>query len=214
MFLTATAIGVAAVSLLLALTVLLRNPRSPYNVSFAVFATLLGLWIPANFFGSYQYTSTHLSFFFFMDFTLAPFLTLSFSIFGLEAVRFYRQKRIKISRFISAMVVGMAVTLSLSAALRLVALPVYTSSNVLNTKELLYYPYIIFVSLSVFIGLLTLIYSTISAKKEYKQQTQLVFWGLLLASTMIITANVVFPELRFAQTLSYFAILIMLLSLS
>ncbi|PJE65684.1 hypothetical protein COU91_00360 [Candidatus Saccharibacteria bacterium CG10_big_fil_rev_8_21_14_0_10_47_8] len=214
MFLTITVVGVAVVSLLLALTVLLRNPHSSYNASFAAFAVLLGLWIPANFFGSYKHANIHLPFLFFTDFTIAPLLAFSLSYFGLEAVRFYRRKTVKINSFLLAVVVVLMFVFSLGAALHLVSLPIYTASNVLNTRGVLYYPYNMYIGILVFVGLLTLIYSTIGVKKEYKQQTRLVFWSLFLVATMTIAANIVFPEIKLAQTLSYFAVLVMLFSLS
>jgi signal transduction histidine kinase len=214
MLLSVVAVGVALVCMLLGLSVFLRNIHSSYHVWFGIFAGFLGLWIPANYFGSYQAAQSNLSVFFYGDFILAPLLAFSFCVYGIEAVEYYHVRRKKVSRLVLYAMGFLTAILSASAALHLVATPVYSADNVLSSKQVLYYPYEIVVAVFALVGLLSLLYASVRANKEYKQQTRFVLWGLTVAAIMLVGSNVIFPQLRAAQALSYFAILVMVVSLS
>ena len=193
---------------------LLRNLHSLLYSSFAAFSILFGLWIPANFFGSYWRPDPALSSFFYMDFALAPLLTFSLAIYGFKSLEYYLRKRIRLNRVIFAGAFLVALLASISAFLHLVVKPAYAPDNVMSIKQTLYYPYIISILTFTIIGLATLLYSTFKSDSIYKQQTRIVLWGLTVAATVLAVSNLILPNLKIAQALSYFSILIMLLSLS
>ncbi len=205
---------VALTSILLGLIVFLRNRRSAFNVAFAIFAVLLGLWIPSNFFGSYYEGSHNLSLFFYADFMLAPLMALAFVYYGYQSFKHYKSITLSSKPIIFTAPLVLVVVLSLSAVLQLVATPVVTKTNVIAAKQSLYWPYIVSLGIMAILGLLLVIYSSLTANKTYKNQTRIVLIGIIIASIPLLLSNVVLTKLKFAQTLSYLGALILLISLS
>lgn len=223
MFLVVITMLVVVASATLGLVVSARNYHSPYNLSFALFATLLSLWIVANFFGSFHNPSPSTSFLFYADFILAPLLALSFMLFGFQSLKYYHPKISKVgSHIILFMATFLAIILSLAVVAKLVVTPEY-SIGVVNTQEgVLYFPYTAVEIVFALAGLTSIIIATISTTKLYKQQTRLILGGVLIGTITVVFSNIVLPNLVedtnqsaiIAQDSAYFGALIMLISFS
>ena len=219
MFLALVTILVAVASVSLGAIVLTRNYHSLYNVTFALFAITLGLWIPANFFGSFYNPNPSKSFLFYADFTLAPFLALFFMHFGSQTLRFYKPKVPRIENpLVLVMTIILTAILSLAAIIKLVATPIYSAGGVDAQKQILYYPYTFVEVIFAVVGLGSIIFATTRASRQYRQQTRTVLIGVFIGAVTIILSNVVLPNLvqgvnqgaHIVQDSSYFGALIML----
>ncbi|MBI5906536.1 hypothetical protein HY857_00585 [Candidatus Saccharibacteria bacterium] len=223
MLLVLTTLLVVAASATLGILVFARNYRSPYNLSFALFAGALSLWIPANFFGSFHNPEPSTAFLFYADFALAPFLTLFFMHFGFQSLRQYYPRFSKIrSRFVLYTTLLLALALSVAAIAKLVSTPVYSAGTVNSHEEVLYNLYTAVEIIFVLAGLASIIIAATRSSKLYKQQVRTILAGVIIGTTTIILSNVVLPNLvkggnqgaSIAQDSSYFGALIMQLSFS
>lgn len=223
MLLTLTTLIVSITSITIGLLVFFRNYYSAYNVVFALFAIILGIWVPANFFGSYSNISSISNFLFHVDFFLAPILALLFALFGRLTYDFYKKRRASTTYKYLFIVLSMITVGFLVAVMRgLVAQPIFTEEVVTVDKGAYYTPYIIFLGLLILFGLANIIKAAIESPRIYKVQSKIILWGLALGLILLVIANVILPNVtggasyasKVAQQFSYFGVLGMLIAFS
>jgi signal transduction histidine kinase len=214
MFLTLFVTGVALACILLGFIVLTRNYTSRLHLKFSLFAMALGLWIIFNYFGSYYNPNPSLAILFYADFATAPILALLFASYGTQSLKFYRRTNLVESRWLIAALILAAIFSSITAITHLVATPQYVPGNVTAIKQPFYEPYTLITILLALTGLISLLYAAMTARKEFKRQTRTILGGIAIVTITVIATNFVFSNSRLAQALSYFTILIMLVSLS
>ncbi len=182
---------------------LARNTKSPINRSFAIFASVMAIWVAANFIGANYKSAWFASFFVYTDLALGPWLGFTFWSFTRNLLA---QAREAPRKFLADSVfIGLAAVFSLLALTDLVIDP----QRIGGLLDLSYGPLYDVYSVAVVVLVLSGVYNLVAAKKLARslQRAQIVImlWAGAIAAIALLTANLLIPQLTDAESANLLA---------
>ncbi len=182
---------------------LARNTKSSINRSFALFATIMALWVAANYIGANFKDHSFATYFIYADLSLGAWLGYTFWTFTRNL--FAQAKEIQRKWFIDSVFIIIAGFFSLVSLSELVVNPHVQNGTVVIDYGPLYSVYSVAISFLVLAGVYNLISARRVARSLLRAQIVLMIWAGGVAALALIIANFIVPMITDAKAINVLA---------